>query len=221
MFDKICEAIPGLEPWVRKGKSRATTNSFGFGKINANWRSFVKDNRPEALNYFAVGDVAVRTNPLYGRGCSTGIVHSHLLEKAISSNNSPTERALMFDRLTEKELRPIYQASLREDRLGKKRAQASLKGSTLELSKGIKQWLRASIRDAIASSSRENIDVFRGVMKSFNLLEKPGDFLKKRKIRRIIFQYMLRGRKRNSLARYQSGPSRLEMIGLVTGKDTA
>ena len=221
MFDKICEAIPGLEPWVRKGKSRATTNSFGFGKINAIWRSFVKDNRPEALNYFAVGDVAVRTNPLYGRGCSTGIVHSHLLEKAISSNNSPTERALMFDRLTEKELRPIYQASLREDRLGKKRAQASLKGSTLEPSKGIKQWLRASIGDAIASSSRENIDVFRGVMKSFNLLEKPGDFLKNRKIRRIIFQYMLRGRKRNSSARYQSGPSRLEMIGLVTGKDAA
>ena len=221
LFDKICEAIPGLEPWVKKGKSRATTNSFGFGKINAIWRSFVRDNRPEALNYFAVGDAAVRTNPLYGRGCSTGIVHSHLLEKAISSKRSPIERALMFDRLTEKELRPIYQASLREDRLGKKRAEASLRGGKLESSKGLKQWLKASIGDAIASSSRENIDVFRGVMKSFNLLEKPGDFLKDGKIQRIILRYMLRGRKQNSSARYQRGPSRLEMIELVSGKDAA
>ena len=86
MFDKICEAIPGLEPWVRKGKSRATTNSFGFGKINAIWRSFVKDNRPEALNYFAVGDVAVRTNPLYGRGCSTGLF-TRTSRTSNSSNN--------------------------------------------------------------------------------------------------------------------------------------
>ena len=221
LFDKICEAIPGLEPWVKSGKSKATTNSFGFGKINAVWRNFVKNDRPAALNYFAVGDAAVRTNPLYGRGCSTGIVHAHLLAKAVAENNSPIERALIFEQLTEKELRPIYQASLQEDRLGKKRAKASLEGAKLESSKGLKQWLRASVGDAIASSSRENIDVFRGVMKSFNLLEKPGDFLKDGKIRRIILRYMLRGRKQNSLARYQRGPSRLEMIELVRRKDAA
>ena len=221
LFDKICEAIPGLEPWVKSGKSKATTNSFGFGKINAVWRNFAKNDRPAALNYFAVGDAAVRTNPLYGRGCSTGIIHAHLLAKAVAENNSPIERALMFERLTEKELRPIYQASLQEDRLGKKRAKASLQGAKLESSKGLKQWLRASVGDAIASSSRENIDVFRGVLKSFNLLEKPGDFLKDGKIRRIILRYMLRGRKRNSVARYQRGPSRLEMIELVSRKDAA
>ena len=72
MFDKICEQYQP-RAMGEEGKSRATTNSFGFGKINAIWRSFVKDNRPEALNYFAVGDVAVRTNPLYGRGAPPGL----------------------------------------------------------------------------------------------------------------------------------------------------
>ena len=170
---------------------------------------------PVALNYFAIGDAAVRTNPLYGRGCSTGIVHAHLLEEVLHKFSNPKERALAFDRVTEEELRPIYQASLQEDRLGKKRASAIFQGKKIDEQRGIKQWLRASFGDALASASRENMHVFRGVMKSFNLMEKPGYFLKDNRIKRTILRYMLRGRKKNSSARYQRGPSRLEMISIV------
>jgi 2-polyprenyl-6-methoxyphenol hydroxylase-like FAD-dependent oxidoreductase len=219
LFDKICRSIPGLYPWLEIGKSSPTTSSFGFGNIKAVWRHFVNKSSPVALNYFAIGDAAVRTNPLYGRGCSTGIVHAHLLEEVLHKFSNPKERALAFDRVTEEELRPIYQASLQEDRLGKKRANAILQGKKIDGQRGIKQWLRASFGDALASASRENMHVFRGVMKSFNLMEKPGYFLKDNRIKRTILRYMLRGRKKNSSARYQRGPSRLEMISIIKDEE--
>mgnify|MGYP006077976941 CR=1 FL=1 len=37
------------------------------------WWRVVKDDGRAA---FAVGEAALRTNPLYGRGCSVGIIHT-------------------------------------------------------------------------------------------------------------------------------------------------
>jgi 2-polyprenyl-6-methoxyphenol hydroxylase-like FAD-dependent oxidoreductase len=76
-FDRICRSIPGLEPWVAEDAAEPTTDAFGIGDIRAVWRHFVVDGEPLAHNLFAVGDAALRTNPLYGRGCSTSILHAH------------------------------------------------------------------------------------------------------------------------------------------------
>jgi len=57
----ICYAsawMQGLVPWIGNKVSKATISSFGFGDIHAVWRHFVKDGKPVALNYFAVGDAA-------------------------------------------------------------------------------------------------------------------------------------------------------------------
>jgi 2-polyprenyl-6-methoxyphenol hydroxylase-like FAD-dependent oxidoreductase len=211
-FNAICNEIPGLRPWIHPDKSTPTTTPFGFGDIHAVWRHFVKEERPVALNYFAVGDAAVRTNPLYGRGCSTGIIHAHLLADTLDQIQDPQQRALTFDRKTEEELRPIFKASLDEDIRGIKRAKAILDGDQLEDANTFKKWLRAAFGDAIAGAARENIHVMRGAMRTFNLMEKPGDFLKDNRIRWIILKYMFRGREKNNRARFQRGPSRTEML---------
>jgi 2-polyprenyl-6-methoxyphenol hydroxylase-like FAD-dependent oxidoreductase len=214
-FDSICSAIPGLLPWVRKDASEATTSSFGFGDIHAVWRHFVKDGTPVALNYFAVGDAAVRTNPLYGRGCSIGILHAHLLVDVIEAVEDPVERAIAFDKSTEEELRPIFKTSLSEDKNGIKRAAAIRLGRTIDTADSFKKWLRLAFGDAVSAAARDEIRVVRGAMRTFNLLEKPGDFLKDWRIRLTIFRYLLRGRTKNALARMQSGPSRTEMTQLI------
>ncbi len=214
-FDAICRAIPGLVPWIDASKSTATTPSFGFGDIHAVWKHFVQEGQPQALNYFAVGDSAVRTNPLYGRGCSTGIIHAHLLADILSEASDPTTRALNFDARTEEELRPIFKTSLSEDRNGIKRARAIVEGQILEEADTLKKWLRAAFGDAIAAASREQIHVLRGAMRTFNLMEKPGDFMKDNRVRWTVLRYMFRGRKRNAGARLQRGPSRDEMLALV------
>lgn len=215
-FDRICNAIPGLSHWVAQDKSSATTHSFGFGDIHAVWHHFVHDDKPAALNYFAVGDAALRTNPLYGRGCSTGIIHAHMLAKLIGEVTDPVERALVFARQTEEELRPIFKASLSEDKKGIKRAAAIREGRDLDSADSLGKYLRLAFGDAMARAARENLHVLRGAMRTFNLLEKPGEFLNDWRIRLTILRYMCYGRRHNASARVQRGPSREEMIALVS-----
>ncbi|MDZ7684950.1 MAG: hypothetical protein U5O39_07980 [Gammaproteobacteria bacterium] len=191
------------------------THSFGFGDIHSVWNHFVHDGKPAALNYFAVGDAALRTNPLYGRGCSTGIIHAHLLARLIEDVSDPVERAIRFDEKTEEELRPIFQASLSEDKKGIKRAQAIREGHERDRADSFSRWFKLAFGDAIARASREQLHVMRGAMRTFNLIEKPGEFLKDWRVRLTIFRYMCYGRTHNAKVRVQHGPSRSEMLKLV------
>ncbi|MCB1646717.1 MAG: FAD-dependent monooxygenase [Pseudomonadales bacterium] len=214
-FDAICRSIPGLKPWVGEGMAIPTTSSFGFGDIHAVWRHFVRDGKPVALNYFAVGDASVRTNPLYGRGCSIGIMHAHLLADLINEVQDPWERALAYDRLTEEEIRPIFKASLSEDRKGIQRALAIREGRVLDQADSFKSWLGLAFGDAMAAASRDQLHVIRGVMRTFNLMEKPGEFLNDWRIRMTLFRYMFKGRTQNARARIVNGPHREEMLALI------
>ena len=218
-FDRISSAIPGVAPWVSKSKAQPTTPPYGFGDIHAVWKSFVKAGRPQALNYFAVGDSAIRTNPLYGRGCSTGIMHAQLLAEVLAASDDPVERALSFDRKTEAMLRPIFKASLAEDRrgIGRARAIAAVAdaGDAAKTNR-LKSWLRNSLGEALAAASREQLHVFRGLMRSFNLMEQPGDFLKENRVRWTLLRYFLRGRKRNASLRLQHGPDRQSMLKVIS-----
>ncbi len=177
-----------------------------------------------ALNFFAIGDAAIRTNPLYGRGCSTGLLHASILTDVLADTSDPVERALAFHQRTRFELRPIYDASLSEDRRGIKRATASMTGGLLEPPKTLRRWFALAFGDALSAASREQVHVLRGALRSFHLIEKPGEFLNDWRIRRTVLRYMLRGRKRNAAMRLQPGPERgelHELLGLQAPEPTA
>lgn len=214
-FDRMCASIPGLEPWI--ARSEPTTESFGFGDIKAVWRHYVPESGPLVLGFFGVGDATLRTNPLYGRGCSTGLMHAHILADVLDTTADPRERAIRFDARTLDELRPIWEASRNEDRNGTKRALATMIGATVDRPDSLKKWFALAFGDALLAAARDEIHVMRGMMRTFHLLERPGDFLKDARIRRTVFRYMLKGRRRNAAKRLQVGPSRDEMLTLVAG----
>ncbi len=215
-FDRVCRSIPGLQPWVDERQSHAVTHPFGIGDIRAVWRHYVKDGEPLVCNFFAVGDAALRTNPLYGRGCSTSILHAHMLAEVLCASTDPIERARDFDTRTEEALRPIFDTSRSEDRSGIRRALAIHEGQLLESAqKGWKNRFGVAFGDALAAAARYNLHVNRGMMRTVNLLEKPGEFLNDWRTNGIIFAYMLRGRSRNAAARMPRGPTRDEMLGLI------
>ena len=87
-----------------------------------------------------------------------------------------------------------------------------MKGEQRDRADSLKKWFGYAFGDALAAAARYEINVFRGVMRTVNLVEKPGFFLQDRKIRRTIFRYMLRGRKKNGQARVQRGPNRNDML---------
>lgn len=214
-FDAICRSIPGLAPWLQADQVEPTTPSFGIGDIRAVWRHYVEDGEPLLHNFFAVGDAALRTNPLYGRGCSTGILHAHILAEILTASSDPRARALAFDAQTEAQLRPIFEASRSEDKNGIKRSLTAAEGHLLEESTSWKKRLGLAFGDALAAAARYNMHVNRGLMRTVNLLEKPGAFLEDAKTKRIIMLYMLRGRSRNASARIVRGPSRAEMLAMA------
>ncbi len=215
-FDQICMHIPGLAPWISPSQATATTTPFGIGEIHAVWRDYNADPAgTKLLNYFAVGDAAARTNPLYGRGCSTGTLHAHLLGEVLAAETDPWQRALNFRAKTEEEIRPIFDASLREDKSGIKKAAAVREGRTVDRAKSLSAWFKLAFADALVAAAKYQLHVYRGIMRTVNLVEKPGTFLRDRKIRNTVLRYMLRGREKNSAARIQPGATRQEMINTV------
>jgi len=134
----------------------------------------------------------------------------------LAEESDPWQRALAFKQRTVAEIRPIFDASLTEDKRGIRRANATRKGVALDKATTIKKWFTLAFGDALVAAARYHLHVHRGIMRTVNLVEKPGDFLKEPKIRNTIFRYMLRGRKRNAQARIQAGLGRQEMLGMVS-----
>ena len=211
-FDRICLQIPGVRPWVAPDVSDATTESFGIGDIRAVWRDYAPDDVPLVHNFYAVGDASVRTNPLYGRGCSTGILHAKIVADVLQEYPDPNAAAIEFAQRTRRSLRPIWQASLTEDKNGIRRAAAIKTDQALDKATSMKSWFGLAFGDALSAAVRDEMHVVRGLMRTVNLLEKPGAFLQDKAIKRTVFRYMLRGRRRNARSRLQPGPSRREMI---------
>ena len=88
-------------------------------------------------------------------------------------------------------------------------------GQELDQARSFKDWLRLAFGDALAAAVQKDIHVFRGMMRTVNLVEKPGAFLEDSKTKRTVLRYMLRGRRRNSQARVQRGPDRTTMLDYV------
>tara|TARA_B100000686_G_C16339054_1_gene736974 strand:+ start:74 stop:496 length:423 start_codon:yes stop_codon:yes gene_type:complete len=138
-----------------------------------------------------------------------------MLANLLEEIEDPHQRAIEFDRRTEETLRPIFRSSLSDDKRGISRAKALLEGKQLEKQSSLRGRFRAAFLDAVSAASREHVHVIRGAMKTFNLMEKPGEFLKDRRIQWTILRYLLRGRSANADTRLQHGPTRLEMLKVI------
>ena len=211
LFDRICLSLPGLRPWLADDQAEPTTKPFGIGDIHAVWRDYAPNGDPVALNFFAIGDASIRTNPLYGRGCSMGMLHTNLLVDALARSSDPVRRARLFAANTRRELRPMFDASVRQDKRSVGRFKELMRTSKPQRPKSLRQWLSLALEDAVGAAAREHLHVARGALRSFHLLEPPGAFLSRWDVRLTLLRYLLRGRKRNAAKRPKRGPERLEM----------
>src|SRR5262249_16647460 len=114
-FDTICSKIPGAARWTDRERSEPVTKVFAMGNLKNVWRRFVREGEPEVLGFFAVGAAALRTNPLYGRGCSSAVMHAHILADVLRTTSDPNARALQFEQRTRRELRPFWEAIRKQD----------------------------------------------------------------------------------------------------------
>ena len=213
VFDAVCAMMPAAGRWIDPARAEAVTPVFGMGNLKSVWRSYLKGGEPQVLNFFAIGDAAVRTNPLYGRGCSTGVVHAHILRDTLNATADPRERARMIERETFAALRPFYDSMVQQD-------EQSIRRAINEQDPAYKARLKARIvksfiEDAVVPATRADLAVSRASSRSFHMLAHPTAWLKSpAMLARIVRLWATpRGMKeRAGYYRDAGGPERNEML---------
>jgi 2-polyprenyl-6-methoxyphenol hydroxylase-like FAD-dependent oxidoreductase len=176
IFDRLCAEIPGCARWTDPARAIPASPVYSMGNLKSVWRSYFKDSAPQALKFFAVGDAAVRTNPLYGRGCSAGVVHAHVLRAALDATADPRERAMIVERDTRATLRPYYDSMVKQDLQAIRRAEHERDPAYRPSLKG--RIAKSFIEDALMPATRADLTVLRASSRAFHMFSDPVAWLK-------------------------------------------
>ncbi len=211
IFHQITLNLPGLHPWTNDTRSEPTSKVFGMGDLVSRWRDMVVDGKPATRGYFALGDTLVRTNPLYGRGCSFAAVGAQLLRRTLDETADPAQRAILLQQRLEAELRPFYLTQRRQDRSAIKRARETLTPGFKPKFKA--KLMQSFVDDGIRIAVRSDVRLLREAMRGFHMLEHPDKWLGKPNNLATVLYYWARGKKLNAAAYPPSaGPERQDMM---------
>ena len=213
-FHQITLMLPGLYPWTNEAQSEGTSKVFGMGDLNNRWRDMVVEDSPAALGYFPLGDTLVRTNPLYGRGCSFAAVSAQLLRETLDETDDPSGRALAYHKRILSDLRPYYINQRKQDRSAIRRARRTLMP---ESSPSLRSRILESFaEDGVRIALRSDTGLLREAMRGFHMLEHPDKWLgRPRNLAKVLY-YWGRGKKANAAAYPPSpGPDRQEMLTIL------
>jgi 2-polyprenyl-6-methoxyphenol hydroxylase-like FAD-dependent oxidoreductase len=212
-FDAICMTMHGTARWINPERSEPASTVYSMGNLQNVWRHYLKEGQPQVLNFFALGDAAVRTNPLYGRGCSSGVVEAHILRETLDATADASERACRYDRDVEKAIRPFFDSMVKLDLQAIRRA-------AHERDPHYKPGLRARIaksfaEDALIPAQRSDLTVGRALARIFHMLDEPATlFRRPAVIARILRVWAMPKTKKQARDYYipPLGPERGEML---------
>jgi len=213
-FDAICQALPGVAPWIAPERAHGVGRVYGMGDLQNRWHDLAPGGRAAVLGFFPVGDSHVRTNPLYGRGCSVAAVSATLLRQALRETTDPAERLVRYQAKVTAEIRPYYDVMRDSDRRGMARARQAM---TPGYRPGLRQRLgKAFLEDGVTIAIRSDPDLLRAFLRGFHMLEHPQAWLKRPANLAKVLGYWARGRKANAAAyRPKGGPGRTEMLAML------
>lgn len=220
IFDEVCSKLPGIAQWTAAETSEPRSRVFGMGELFASWRDMVKDGRPIGLNFFPMGDGYIRTNPLYGRGCSFAAIQAHVLRDVLDETRDPVARGVAYHTRVATELRPYFDTMVKQDQASIRIARNALDPNHKP---GFKSKLISSfLEDGVMTAVRSDITMLRAFMRGFHMIEHPSLWLKRpRNLAKVLFTWA-KGKKRNA-AFYppKLGPGRREMLNSLGISPTA
>lgn len=210
-FDAICRAIPGTARWIDASRAEPASKVFGMGNLQNIWRSYAPGGAPRVLNFYPIGDATLRTNPLYGRGCSTGAIQAHLLADIFGETRDPAKRLTALEARTHDEIHPFYDVMVKQDAQSIRRAhQEQTPGYKPRLKSRI---VKSFIEDAVGPASRSDLAVMRAVMRPFHMLEHPTAWTKRANIMaRVMKTWATPKAFKRRAYLPKPGPDRAEML---------
>jgi 2-polyprenyl-6-methoxyphenol hydroxylase-like FAD-dependent oxidoreductase len=221
-FEAAARALPATREWIEPTRAEPVTGVRAMAKLLNRRRRFVREGRPLALGVHVVGDAAICTNPLYGRGCSLAFVHAWALADALREHGAdPLATALAFDEATRRELVPWYRAARDQDREAREVAAAQARGeradAQAEAAAGRpvdpKAFVRSVLRDGLIPALRTDAAVVRAFMRVFNLLSPPDALMSDPALLGRVFAAWRERDRRPPLP--SAGPERAAMLELL------
>ncbi|HSJ96291.1 MAG TPA: NAD-binding protein [Myxococcota bacterium] len=222
-FEAAARALPATREWIDPVRAEPVTEVRAMAKLLNRRRRFVRDERPLALGVHVVGDAAICTNPLYGRGCALAFVHAFALADVVREHGAdPHDAALAFDAATRRELLPWYRAARDQDREAREVAAAHARGERSEGPPAAapgqpvdpKAFLRSVFRDGLIPALRTDVTVVRAFLRVFNLLAPPDALMTDPAlVGRILAAWRERDRRP---ALPVAGPERDAMVELIS-----
>jgi len=221
-FEAAANAIPAIRTWLEPDRSEPVTGVYGMAGLRNRRRLFMRDGAPVALGVHAIGDAAIHTNPLYGRGCSLAFVHAYLLADALREHGDDAEAlAFELERDTRREIEPWYRSAVTQDRDACDVAAQQRRGEdpfATEAPSGARvvdptRFMRSVLRDGLLPALRTDAVVMRAFLRNFNLLETPDSLLTNGDVmRRVLAAW----RERDQRAPAEPlGPGRAEMVRVL------
>jgi 2-polyprenyl-6-methoxyphenol hydroxylase-like FAD-dependent oxidoreductase len=223
IFAAICRQLPGVAAWTDPTRSAPVSRVFAMGDLKSCWREMAPKGGPVALNLFCVGDSVVRTNPLYGRGCSFAAIEAHGLRDVLAETADPAERARLYSARVRADLRAFYEDMRDQDRAAARRALHGLDPAYRAPWRA--RLARRFFEDGVAIALRQDVDMLRAAMRAFHMLEPPRAWLgRPANLAKALIAWG-RGRRANAhLHAEKAGPGRAEMfaaLGLPADSDLA
>ncbi|HVH06938.1 MAG TPA: FAD-dependent oxidoreductase [Myxococcota bacterium] len=218
-FAAAAEAIPAVAPWVSPGVAEPISDVHGMGNLRNVRRFLVEDGRPLAPGVLAIGDAAIHTNPLYGRGCTFALVYADALAQALRAHgDDAVAAALALDAAIEREIVPWYKISVAQDRdaievaarwrHGEDPDQVREEGGVVDP----KSYMRSLIRYGLIPALARDPDLSRAFFRSFNVMDPPGDLLKDPTILMKVLGFYQTRAEREEVA---LGPGRAALVDLL------
>lgn len=219
-FDAACAQLPGIAAWVDPARAEPASRVLGMGRLESRWRHFVTGGAPAVTHFFAVGDAAIRTNPLYGRGCSCAFIEAHALADALRATADPAARARAYDAALERAIRPYYENMVKQDLAAMRRAARERDPARPRSLKG--RLVASFAEDAVTPALRGSVPLLREAMKGFHMLEPPTDWLKRpANLARVAAMWARPRALKRHLYPPRLGPARLAMHDALGARPAA
>lgn len=167
-FETVARALVATAPWRADGVAEPVTDVHVMAGLRNRYRPLVgRDGAPLVHGFVGVGDAAVCTNPLYGRGCSLAFVHAFGLADTVREHGDDLDAlARAFAGFTDRELVPWFRSAVMQD------AQARALQEELA-SEDPRAFVQAIFREGLLPALRTSPIVFRAFLRWFNLLATP------------------------------------------------
>jgi 2-polyprenyl-6-methoxyphenol hydroxylase-like FAD-dependent oxidoreductase len=211
VFERICQLLPGVAPWTDPERSEPISRVFGMGDLSSRWREFAPGGKASVLGYFPVGDALVRTNPLYGRGCTFAGVEAHILRDVLAATADPAERLARYSAGVRADLRAFYDDMAAQDRAAAARA---LNGLDPDYKPSRRSRMAASfIREGLGAAVRGDADLSRLALRSFHMLDPPNAWARRPATLAKAARAWVGGRLARETSQVRVGPKRNELFG--------